>query len=268
MNIPIINVPSSKIIKIIMEANQIANQYFKQQNEISFKTDNSPVTIADKKVSQFITRELSILTPNISIIDEESKEIPYLQRKNLQTCWCLDPIDGTKEFISGRPEFTINLGLIYQQKSIFGIVSCPPQKTIYFAIKNKGAYKLNDNTSEPIQLKIPKSIDKLKIICSRSHMTPETQYYLKKWKNYQLISKGSSLKFMAIAEGIAHIYPRFTGSMEWDTCASHIIVEEAGGIITHTNSNQTLLYNKKNLLNPFFIVRNPHIDKHPTLNNQ
>jgi 3'(2'), 5'-bisphosphate nucleotidase len=252
-----------RLIDLIKQSNQIANKIYNDYLNnnsliINNKSDDSPVTKADTDVNIFLCQQLKQLYPNIPIISEETKTVPYTIRKQYSNYWCIDPIDGTKEFINKNGEFTINLGLVEDNKVVLGIVSHPPKNVIYYAIHNQGAYKLLDN-GDISKLSSKKenieNIENPNIICSRSHMNKPTQDFLKTFSNYNLISRGSSLKFMSIAEGIADIYPRLNGSMEWDTCASHIIVKEAGArIVLYDDQNKTLEYNKVNLLNPFFIV--------------
>lgn len=247
------------IIEIISGANKIVldlyDNYNLEKNDInlSYKSDNSPVTEADKKASNFICGELQKNYPDIPIICEETEQVNYNDRKNFEYFWLVDPLDGTKEFLKKNGEFTINIGLIKGTKSILGVVSVPCQNKIYYASKNKGAYvRLNNTTMEIKCRKI--NHDNPTIICSRSHLNKETSEYLKKYSKHEISSAGSSLKFMMIAEGNADIYPRLNGSMEWDTAASHIITEESGATISTYPDNVPLSYNKESLLNPYFIV--------------
>lgn len=249
------------LITIVREANIIANKLYQKYLEddeldINQKQDPhyiSPVTNADLVVNSYLIDRLTYLSPEIPIMSEENKEIPYLIRKENQLYWCLDPIDGTKEFINKTGEFTINVGLVYKNKSILGVVGYPVGDIIYYAIKDQGAYMIKKNLTHKLKVR-PQSIPPT-IICSRSHMNKDTEKFLEKYKHYQRLDRGSSLKFMAIASGEADIYPRLVGCMEWDTCASDIIVTEAGGrIILASDVNSTLSYNKPDLVNPYFIV--------------
>lgn len=246
------------LVDLISEANKksliIYDEYVKTNTlVIDHKEDDSPVTQADLVVSQYLCEQLNTLFPNIPIICEETKNQQYQDRKSYPYFWCIDPIDGTKEFIKKNGEFTINIGLIRGDQPILGLVSCPAQNTIYFALENQGAYKLHQDKLTKISCRSTPS--KPVVITSRSHSNPETDKYLSRFGDYTAISKGSSLKFLEVAEGNADYYPRLTGSMEWDTAASHIIVLEAGGQIQLIDdSNKTLVYNKEDLLNPYFLV--------------
>lgn len=246
------------LINIIQGANKealaIYNRYVSTDNIlVEKKSDDSPVTQADIVVSRYLSKALNSLYPNIPIVCEESTNADYAIRKSYRYYWCIDPIDGTKEFIKKNGEFTINVALIGNAKPIIGIVSCPPQETIYFASISNGAYKLNGSELKAISCRVAPKIPI--IVTSRTHSNPDTTDYLSIFKKHISISRGSSLKFLEVAEGKADYYPRLTGSMEWDTAASHIIVMEAGGSIRLlTDPNKTLVYNKLKLLNPFFVV--------------
>ena len=238
--------------------------------EVYFKEDKSPLTEADRLVSNIIYNKLNIWFPEIPIICEERKEISYEERKNWEYYFLIDPIDGTKEFIKKNGEFTVNIGLCYKNRPIFGIVTIPVDNIMYYGELNNGSYKINLNENKTgievksIQLK-PKDntnrdIESVNIIVSRSHLDDMTIDYINtfknKYKNLTLIKSGSSIKFMKIAENEADIYPRFGPTMEWDTCASHIIVEESGKNIYSTIDNSILKYNKENLKNDNFICAN------------
>jgi 3'(2'),5'-bisphosphate nucleotidase len=202
---------------------------------------------------------------NLGIVKSKGKYILLLNNDTV-----VDPLDGTKEFISHNGEFTVNIALIKNQRPIMGIVFCPPLKTIYFASQHlEGSFKavLGDdplaNVPELItnasRLPLLQSSGCLTIVASRSHLNDETVDFISKLKNndeeVNLLTKGSSLKFCLVAEGAADIYPRFAPTCEWDTAAAQAIVELAGGNVFISNTNEPLVYNKPHLLNPFFIVR-------------
>jgi len=225
--------------------------------EIFYKEDKSPVTEADKLVSKLIEEKLSIWFPNIPIISEENKEIPYEERKNWKYFFLVDPIDGTKEFINKNGEFTVNIGLCLENKPIFGIVTIPATNIMYYAEINKGAWKIDLNTlvKKSIKCKPKRLDDAINIIISKSHLDKETTNFIDKINNKNTISSGSSIKFMKVAEGEADLYPRFGNTMEWDICASQIIVEEAGGCVLNYPDNSIMVYNKESLLNGKFLCQ-------------
>ncbi len=217
------------------------------------KKDNSPLTLADQKAHQLIAKGLKD-TP-FPLLSEEGKHIDYIERKAWEYFWMVDPLDGTKEFIKKNGEFTVNIALIHQSRSVLGVVHAPVPNLTFYAAQDQGAFKIEEGKTTPlgnqsIQM-IPTSF---KIIASRSHMNPETTEFIAKYPQHELLSMGSSLKFTLIAEGKAHIYPRVAPTMEWDTAAAQIIVEEAGGLVWQFGTQQPLLYNKENLLNPHFVV--------------
>ena len=240
---------------------------------VEMKDDKSPLTEADKRANSAIVNHLS--NTALPILSEEGKAIDYNERENWDLFWLVDPLDGTKEFIKRNGEFTVNIALIKNQTPVGGVIYAPVINDLYFSIEGVGAYKLNcsmdaltdliSNTNF-IDLLIAKS-DKLPIanedriftvVASRSHMSEETTAFIEELKAkhgaINLISKGSSLKLCLVAEGAAEVYPRFAPTMEWDTAAGHAIALGAGLSVRHTDSNEPLLYNKENLLNPWFIV--------------
>lgn len=242
---------------IAVEAgNVIMEIYEKEENfGVTQKKDNSPLTIADGKANQIICDNLMKLTPNIPIISEENKEIAFAERKDFDYAWLVDPLDGTKEFIKRNGDFTVNIALLHYGKTVMGIVYIPITKAIYTAIYDQGAYEtVNGKTTK---LKAPKfnMQDKgLGVVCSRSHLNEGTANFITQLNAPQKVSRGSSLKFLILAKGEAHVYPRLAPTMEWDTGAAQIILEEAGGKVISEDTKRPLTYNKENLLNPFFIA--------------
>lgn len=250
-----------QIVDISIQAGNAIMEIYNQDFNIEIKSDNSPLTQADKNANAIIVNALKKIDHTIPIISEENKLIDFQERKNWQRCWIVDPLDGTKEYIKKNGEFTVNIALVENGEPILGVVHVPAQKVTYFAEKNKGAFKIiNDNK---VQLHIRKLAEDgiLKIVGSRSHQTPELIEYVtqqkEKFAQVEFVAAGSSLKFCLIAEGIADVYPRLGPTMEWDTCAGQIVATEAGAEVLRFDNNQPLLYNKENLLNPFFIVKNP-----------
>jgi len=216
---------------------------------VEAKADNSPLTLADKASHQAIVEHLE--KTELPILSEEGRDVSYDERKHWEYFWMIDPLDGTKEFIKKNGEFTVNIALINRHKPVMGVVYPPVLNEMYTAIEGKGA-KLN---GDPISTS-GKSLndESLKAVASRSHMNEATQMFVDRLKNPQIVSKGSSLKLLMVATGQADVYPRFGPTMEWDTAAAHIVVEEAGGQVLLTDQSATLSYNKQNLLNPYFLV--------------
>lgn len=234
------------------------------------KADQSPLTLADKRSNTVIVEELKRLYPNAPILSEEEKEQPYEDRKAWESFWLVDPLDGTKEFIKRNGEFTTNIALVHQGRPVVGVIYAPVLDTMYVGKQGLGAFKISNckaltikTDDELIKLaeKLPAAdgSKRFTAIASRSHMSEETESYINELKEQhgevKTISAGSSLKLCLVAEGKANVYPRFAPTMEWDTGAGQAIVESAGGTVTVEKSDNTLLYNKENLRNPWFIAK-------------
>ena len=233
---------------------EILKVYHSGDFQAEAKGDNSPLTIADKNAHRVITRVLQ--SSNIPILSEEGKAIPYDVRKNWEYFWMVDPLDGTKEFIKRNDEFTVNIAIIHNQKPILGVVAVPVSGDVYYSAQENGAFvKKNGQVSRLIPRPAVDLTKKgLRVVASRSHMNPETQTFIDGLKDATLVSAGSSLKFLLVAEGKADVYPRYAPTMEWDTAAAHAIVLETGLQVLEYGSERPLLYNKENLLNPYFLV--------------
>jgi len=247
------------IIDIAKEAGGGIMEVYEGDFEVEKKADNSPLTLADKKSNAIIISRLKALHPDIPFISEENKLVDYAIRKEWEYFWLIDPLDGTKEFIKRNGEFTVNIALVHLNKPVLGVIYIPDSAATYYAIKSKGSYKISDEASPKLIKTKERSEDgDLIVIGSRSHANERLQDFIaqqrKAYENVELISAGSSLKFCLVAEGRADIYPRFGPTMEWDTAAGDIIVEEAGGQVL--TNDKPLQYNKESLLNPWFIVQN------------
>ncbi|MCP4178137.1 MAG: 3'(2'),5'-bisphosphate nucleotidase CysQ [bacterium] len=256
-----------KAVKASLAAGEAIMEIYSSDNfNERAKEDNSPLTEAD--ISSHNIIENFLLDEGIMILSEEGTKIPYNEREKWDVFWLIDPLDGTKEFLKKNGEFTVNIALIKNQTPIMGVVFAPVLKKLYFSIVYNGAF-LIDNIDSKINLnknlydmgvKLPLSNlpDKYTVVASRSHMTPETKKFIDGKRvqhgGIDLVSIGSSLKLCLVAEGMANIYPRFAPTMEWDTGAGHAIVLGAGGEVTNWETKKELIYNKKNLLNPWFLV--------------
>jgi len=236
--------------------------------EVDYKKDASPLTLADRKAHEIITKALS--KTDIPILSEEGRNIPYEERKNWKRLWIVDPLDGTKEFVKRNDEFTVNIALVENGTPVLGVVYAPVLDEIYFGEKETGAFKIkkasvcknmmNELTPDnrlPLAINLNK--DYYGIVASRSHLTPETTAFINKVKKehdlVKTVSKGSSLKICMVAEGTADIYPRFAPTSEWDTAAGHAVVLASGGRIVQANKpGDEVIYNKEDVLNPWFIV--------------
>jgi len=216
------------------------------------KNDNSPLTLADTASNELIVSRLKEAYPDIPILSEENTgSVP----ENAECCWVVDPLDGTKEFIKKNGEFTVNIALIQNCKPILGVIAVPVAGIVYCASKGNGAYKIENNTKTSIH--VSNKTTELIWVGSKSHSTEKESDLVnqKRLLIKEMISAGSSLKGTMVAEGKADVYYRFGLTCEWDTCAMHCIVEEAGGIFRQMD-NTEMLYNRKNHLNEkgFFVV--------------
>lgn len=248
-----------EVISIARDAGTaILSVYHDEQQhwEVQSKADDSPLTLADQKANSVICEALQRLYPEIPILSEENKQAPYEERKDWNLFWLVDPLDGTKEFIKRNGEFTVNIALIESGTPILGVVYVPVSDDMYFAEKGKGAYIVrSDDTKEQLFGKgFEKGQKGVKIVCSRSHMNTETSNFVAQFESPVLISAGSSLKFMLVSKGDAHVYPRLAPTMEWDTAAAQAVVTESGGRVIDAQTGEALQYNKEVLLNPNFIV--------------
>lgn len=242
--------------KATLDASEaILKVYNSNDFDVEKKEDNSPLTKADKKAHEAIVAHLE--KTNICVLSEEGRNIPYNERKEWEYFWMIDPLDGTKEFIRRNGEFTINIALIKGNKPILGVIYVPVLGKMYWAIKKEKAYlEFEGNVSKITSNKITLKDKGLKVVASQSHLNEETSNFLNSLESPEIITMGSSLKFMLIAEGKADVYPRFALTMEWDTAAAQIIVEESGANVFKKNKKNSLIYNKENLLNPHFLVIN------------
>ncbi len=240
----------------------IMQVYNHEAFHVQMKSDASPITIADERANDIICAILEALTPDIPIISEENKEIIYEERRHFKYFWSVDPLDGTKEFIKRNGEFTVNIALLENNKPILGVIAVPCQESVYYAVKGKGSFCLKNGKTKKIKCAGFSLTDEgLRIPISRSYASPETNELIEKYKNPVLLPTGSALKFMYLAEGNLDIYPRIGTTMEWDTAAAQIILEEAGGQLLQLDTRQPLQYNKVSLKNPNFLAHGVILEK-------
>ena len=243
------------IVKAVQKAGEQILEIYHSDYTIRQKSDNSPVTDADFASNRILTKCLS--KTQLPIISEEENIAPYSIRKNYKKVWLLDPLDGTKEFIGNHDDFAINIALIENHQPIFGLIYLPVKKEVYYAVKGKGAYLINQ---EGIEQKLPlteRKTNEYIFLKSRSHPDKRLEEYIKTLEKEKIIVKivGSSIKFCEIAKGTADEYTRFNTTMEWDTAAGQIIVEETGKTLIDHNTNSSMRYNRKDIKNRGFTVR-------------
>lgn len=245
---------------------------YSQPIDVEIKDDKSPLTMADRRAHLKIVEHLN--PTGLNILSEEGKHTEYDVRSAWEYYWLVDPLDGTKEFIKRNGEFTVNIALIHKGKSILGVIYVPVLNQLYFAAQGIGSFKCENTQGMDELFAGDDFLDRLisgsrklsavnkpavfTAVASRSHNTPETDALIdelrKKHGQVELISKGSSLKLCLVAEGAANIYPRLAPTMEWDTAAGQAIAEIAGFTVIDYHTKAPMLYNKENLLNPWFVV--------------
>jgi len=249
-------------LRAAVEASEKIMEIYLNGFETEFKLDGSPVTQADLAASTIIDSYLE--TTGIPITSEESIKIDYDIRKEWKESWCVDPLDGTREFVKKNGEFVVNIALISDGVPVFGIIASPVNRKILVGGRKIGVYLIAfhdlTNLEHWVKLETPKNVNiPLIITCSRSHDSGPILDFLKelqpKHPEINFIKKGSALKFFDLAEGKADAYPRFAPTMEWDIAAGQAILEALGGTIVHAATNQSLVYNKSDLTNPSFLAK-------------
>lgn len=242
------------VIELAHRAGQVILEVYDSNDlGITFKPDVSPLTRADLTSHRLIVDGLSKLKPALPVLSEESQTLPYGERREWQSFWLADPLDGTKEFINRNGEFTVNIALISKNIPVLGVIHAPVLGLTYYACQGKGAFR-QKMRELPWGISVDTRTDSgLKIVASRSHSGSTLEQFLQEIGDHVCVSMGSSLKFCLVAEGSAYLYPRLGPTMEWDTAAGQCIVEEAGGKVS-TLSGDRLVYNKRDLRNPNFVV--------------
>lgn len=222
------------------------------ESTVDFKADDSPLTIADKESHKIIAADLEQFAPEIPVLSEEGRSIEYAERKEWDIFWCVDPLDGTKEFINRNGEFTVNIALIKDGRTLMGVVYAPVLDKTYYGVVGEGATVTEGTNSS--ELKVNNKTDQMIAVRSKSHASDAEEELFSKYNVVDTISVGSSLKFCMVAEGKADIYYRHGPTMEWDTAAGQAVVEASGGAVLDADNNP-FAYNKENLLNGSFLVK-------------
>jgi len=251
------NIDIKDIIDIAIGAgDEILKVYYgKKGIGKEIKSDNSPVTEADKVADKYIREELTKLYPEIPIISEETPIPDYSIRSKWEYLWIVDPLDGTKDFISRSGEFSVNIALIKKHKPILGVIFAPAFNKTYYAESGKGAYLLKENVTKKLPIVTEK--DYYSTFISKNDGMDKTKEWIKSLNlNKKLLVKrlGSSLKGCEIAEGKSDFYLKMSHIMEWDTAAMQVIIEESGKRIVDFQTKKPLIYNKKTLKNPLYLI--------------
>ena len=250
-----------KAIIASVEASKVILKFYEKGFQSKFKEDGSPVTEADLASSTTIIQHLS--ETNIPVLGEESNHPSFEIRKKWDLNWCVDPLDGTKEFIKRNGEFAVNIALIKNNLPQFGVIAWPTNNKLIFGSKDIGVYISDfdnfENSSKWKKIESRNSPNNpLVMTVSHTFRSDVSNNFMENLKQefttIQLLKKGSALKFFDLAQGNADIYPRFAPTMEWDIAAGQAIIEALGGTVCSISSGKSLRYNKEDLLNPHFIV--------------
>lgn len=243
------------LASLVRQGGEIAMRYHGRISEIAYKNDQSPLTQADLAVDAFLCAGLAEHYPDIPVVTEE-RAASHADGFAGRRFFLVDPIDGTKEFVAERGEFTINIGLIEDGAPVAGAVFAPAVGRLFAGAAGLGGYEIGqDGSRRPLTLRTPDN-SALVVVASRSHLTQETSDFLAANRVGSLTNAGSSLKFCLLAAGEADLYPRFGPTMEWDTAAGHAVLASAGGIVEQV-SGEPLQYGKASYRNPFFIAYTP-----------
>lgn len=241
-----------ELVSLAREAGDITMTYYNTDFDVRSKGDNTPVTEADEKAEILIRGELDRLTPEIPFIGEEAYAAGHRPDISGGLFWLVDALDGTKEFVHKRDEFTVNIALVEYQVPVFGVVHAPAVGDTYWG-STQGAWKsVGGGQATEIASRLPPE-DGITVVASRSHRAGEDEF-LEAYTVKDTINSGSSLKFCLIAEGRADLYPRLAGTSEWDTAAGHAVLTAAGGSI-ETLEGGAFLYGKADIGNPHFLAK-------------
>jgi 3'(2'), 5'-bisphosphate nucleotidase len=245
---------SEELIKIFRSSKKFFNNLGSLDLKVSYKNDDSPLTILDTQVDKFIRKELKKINQDFTLISEETSQ----QQTNSEYAWIIDPIDGTKELINGSDEFTLNIALINNQKPILGAIYQPMKDSIFLGGTDLSPKKIIDEKTEFLSNKNNQTCN---VLISKSHSSEEEidfcEKVMSKFKGSKVIRMGSSIKFCRICEGKADLYPRFGDIYSWDIAAGHAILKAFGGDVLDSNL-QDISYDmkEKQLIKGFFAFSN------------
>ncbi|NDK33192.1 3'(2'),5'-bisphosphate nucleotidase CysQ [Nesterenkonia haasae] len=249
----------TQLLNGVYEAGNRVMEIYQKGFDVDFKEDTSPLTAADTAAHYALVELLHELTPEVPVLSEESAHIPWERRRLWSRYWLVDPLDGTKEFIKGNGEFTLNIALVEQGEPVFGVVHAPVLQRTWLGQYGEGSWRFGDNPDAPQEIfirSLPESNEcRWKIVGSRSHGSDEFEAFCAALPEHERISMGSSLKLCLVAEGEADLYPRLAPTSEWDTAAAHAVVTAAGGVVLNARTLQPLRYNQEDsTLNPWFVA--------------
>ncbi len=245
------------VIAVAAEAAAGVCRIYRRGFQVEYKEDRSPVTEADLFAHETIQHGLARIEPRLPLLSEESADVAFSRRSTWESYWLVDPLDGTREFVNKRDDFTVNIALIHRQRPVLGVVYVPVARECYMATVGGGARKRAADGSQCTIRARHNTRDDPVIAVSVSHADTATEAFLDNIGRHRLVRRGSLLKCCLIAEGEVDLYPRFGNTCEWDTAAGQCVLEEAGGTLTDF-SGKPLRYNTKDsLINPPFVACGP-----------
>jgi 3'(2'), 5'-bisphosphate nucleotidase len=247
------------LMPIVARAGAAIMRIYDSGFTVQHKEDNSPLTLADLESQRVIIEGLTTVTPGVPILSEESAQAPWAERQAWRELWVVDPLDGTREFVKRNGEFTVNIALVVDHEPVLGVVCAPAKGLLYWGGAGIGAFSRHEGAAEtPIRVADPQR--PLRVVGSRSHLSPQTAAYLARLEPHVMTGIGSSLKFCLIADGKADLYPRFGPTSEWDTAAGQALLEAAGGRVTRLDGHR-LRYNcRESVINGDFLAfSNPSV---------
>ncbi len=226
---------------------------------VEAKKDGSPLTLADRAAHRIISEALG--RTGLPVLSEEGKAVPFDERRRWERFWMIDPLDGTREFLSRNGEFTVNIALVERSLPVLGVVYVPVTGELYVGTAGEKACRVKgcgEQGGEAVTLPMEAGPRRYRVVASRSHMSDETAAFVERLRaehpDLELVQRGSSLKLCMVAAGEADLYPRFGPTMEWDTAAAHAILRAAGKTLVDPSTGEELRYNKESLRNPFFLA--------------
>jgi len=241
------------LMPTVARAGAAIMQIYEGAFAVAHKADHSPLTLADLESQRIIIEALRSLTPDVPVLSEESANAPWDVRRHWRELWVVDPLDGTREFVKRNGEFTINIALVVDHEPKLGIVAAPASGLLYWGAAGTGAFTRHHGAAQqPIRVSPPAY--PLRVVGSRSHMSPDTAHYLARLQPHVVTGIGSSLKFCLVAEGRAELYARFGPTSEWDTAAGQALLEAAGGQVTRVGGERLLYNRRETLLNGDFVA--------------
>lgn len=246
------------VLELVQAAGQATLPYWQANIAVETKADDSPVTAADIAAHKILAAGLVALDASIPVLSEEDCEIPLSERTQWTRWWLVDPLDGTKEFISGSAEYTVNVALIERGQVVFGVVGVPVTGIVYYGGAELGAHCRDaEGQTRALQMRTAPQ-DELLVVASKRHSSPEQEALLQRltqrFPALDLVNVGSSLKFCQMAEGAADLYPRLAPTSQWDTAAAQGVLEGAGGQVLNLNGQPLTYIAHESYLNPFFVA--------------